>query len=126
MRHHQAPGRDDGYSPGDENDSASERSSNRLYPPHHRRTAAHRRHGANGSPDGDPSDSGSSGDGRYPSRHGPPGGGPPGGGPPGPPGPLEIQDPLDKEDHQEYLNLKEKEDILVPQDLKDHQDPQEE
>ena len=41
-----------------------------------------------GSPDGDPSDNGSSGDGRYPSRHGPPGGGPPGGGPPGPPGNL--------------------------------------
>ena len=39
---------------------------------------------------------------------------------------LEIWDPLNKEDHQEYLDLKEKEDILVPQDLKDHQDPQEE
>ena len=38
----------------------------------------------NGSPDGDPSDNGSSGDGRYSSRCGPPGGGPPG--PPGPPG----------------------------------------
>ena len=40
--------------------------------------------------------------------------------------PLEIWDPLDKEDCQEYLDLKEKEDILVPQDLKDHKDPQEE
>ena len=39
---------------------------------------------------------------------------------------LEILDPLDKEDHQEYLDLKEKEDILDPQDLKDHQDHQEE
>ena len=39
---------------------------------------------------------------------------------------LEIWDPLDKEDHQEYLDLKKKEDILDPQDLKDHQDPQEE
>ena len=29
MRHHQAPGRDDGSSPGDEDDSVSERSSNR-------------------------------------------------------------------------------------------------
>ena len=29
---------------------------------------------------------------------------------------LEIQDPLDKEDHQECLDLKEKEDILDPQD----------
>ena len=35
---------------------------------------------------------------------------------------LEILDPLDKEDHQEYLDLKEKEDILDPQDLKDHQE----
>ena len=34
MRHHQAPGRDDGSSPGDENDSASKRSSNGQYPPH--------------------------------------------------------------------------------------------
>ena len=88
MRHHQAPGRDDGSSPGDEDDSASERSFNRRYPPHRRRTAAHRRHGANGSPDGDPSENGSSGAGRHPSRCGPPGGGPPGGGPPGPPGNL--------------------------------------
>ena len=35
---------------------------------------------------------------------------------------LEILDPLDKEDHQEYLDLKEKEDILDPQDLKDPQE----
>ena len=41
----------------------------------------------NGSPDGDPSDNEAPGDGRYPSRCGPPGCGPPGGGPPGPPGP---------------------------------------
>ena len=41
----------------------------------------------NGSPDRDPNDNGTPGDGRYPSRHGLPGGGPPGGGPPGPPGP---------------------------------------
>ena len=51
----------------------------------------HRRRGANGSPDGDPSDNGTPGDGRYPSRcglpgSGLPGGGPPGGGLPGPPG----------------------------------------
>ena len=39
---------------------------------------------------------------------------------------LEIWDPWDKKDHQECLDLKEKEDILVPQDLKDHHDPQEE
>ena len=87
MKHHQAPGRDDGSSPGDEDDSVSERSSNRQHPSHRRRTGAHRRCGANGSPGGDPSDNGSSGNGRYPSRRGLPGGGPPGGGPPGPPGP---------------------------------------
>ena len=81
MRPHQAPGRDDGSSLGDEDDSVSERSSNRQHPPHCQRTAAHRRCGVHGSPDGDPSD------GRYPSRCGLPGGGPPGGGPPGPPGP---------------------------------------
>ena len=45
-----------------------------------------RRSGAGGSPDRDPNDNGTPGDGRYPSRCGPPGGGPPGGGPPGPPG----------------------------------------
>ena len=83
--HHQASGRDDGSSPGDEADPVSEGSSNRRYPPHRQRTATHRRHGANGSPDGDPSDNGSSGDGRHPPRRGPPGGGPPG--PPGNPGP---------------------------------------
>ena len=87
MRHHQVPGEDDGSSPGDEDDSVSERSSNRQHPPHCRRTRAHRRRGVNGSPDGDPKDNGSPGDGRYPSRCGPPGGGPLGGGPPGPPGP---------------------------------------
>ena len=43
---------------------------------------------------------------------------------------LEILDPLDKEDHQasedlkEYLDLKEKEDILVPQDPQDHREEQ--
>ena len=34
MRHHQAPGRDDRSSPGDEDDSVSESSSNRQHPPH--------------------------------------------------------------------------------------------
>ena len=87
MRHHQAPGGDDGSFPGDEADSLSERSSNRRHPPHCQRTGAHRRCGANGSPDGDPSDNGTPGDGRYPSRHGLPGGGPSGGGLPGPTGP---------------------------------------
>ena len=38
MRHHQAPGGDDGSSPGDEDDSLSERSSNRQQPSHCRRT----------------------------------------------------------------------------------------
>ena len=92
--HHPASGRDDESSPGDEADPASAGSSNRRYPPHRQRTTTHRRHGANGSPDGDPSDNGSSADGRHPSRHGPPRCGPPGGGgplggggPPGNPGP---------------------------------------
>ena len=85
--HHPASGRDDESSPGDEADPASTRSSDRRYPPHHQRTTTHRRHGTNGSPDGDPSDNGSSADGRHPSRCGPPRCGPPGGGPPGPPGP---------------------------------------
>ena len=40
----------------------------------------------NGSPDRDPNDNGTPGNGRYPSRHGLSGGGPPGGGLPGPPG----------------------------------------
>ena len=84
MRHRQAPGGDDGSSQGDEDDSISERSSNRRQPPHRQRTGVPRRSGAGGSPDRDPNDNGTPGDGRYPSRHGPPGGGPPG--PPGPPG----------------------------------------
>ena len=87
MRHQQTPGGDDGSSPGDEDDSVSERSSDRRHPPHHQRTRAPGRSGAGGSPDRDPNDNGTPGDGRYPSRRGPPGDGPPGGGPPGPPGP---------------------------------------
>ena len=39
---------------------------------------------------------------------------------------LEILDLQDLKDHQEYLDLKEKEDILDLQDLKDHQDHREE
>ena len=97
MRHHQAPGRDDGSSPGDEDDSVTERSSNRRYPPHHQRIATHSGHRVNGSPDGDPSDNGSSGDGRHPSRHGPPRHGPPGPpgnlGPPGQRGPPGVPGP---------------------------------
>ena len=59
----------------------------RQQPLHCQRTGAPRRSGAGGSPDRDPNDNGTPGDGRYPLRQGPPGGGPPGGGPPGPPGP---------------------------------------
>ena len=55
-----------------------------------------RRSGAGGSPDRDPNDDGTPGDGRYPSRCGPPGGGPPGGGPPSPPGPPGDPDPWTK------------------------------
>ena len=84
MRHRQAPGGDDGSSPGDEDDSISGRSSNRRQPPHHQKTGVPRRSGAGGLPDRDPNDNGTPGDGRYFSRCGPPGGGPPG--PPGPPG----------------------------------------
>ena len=67
-------------------------STNRRYASHHRGAITHGRHRANGPPDGDSSDNGSSGEDQHPPRcgpprHGPPGGGPPGGGPPGPPGP---------------------------------------
>ena len=97
-------------------------------PSYRQRTVTHRRHGTSGPPDGDPSDNGSSGDDRHPSRHGPPRHG----------APevdhqeedllvhLEILDLQDLKDHQEYLDLKEKEDIQDLQDLKDHQDHWEE
>ena len=66
-RHRQTPGGDDGSSPGDEDDSISERSSDSRHPPHHQRTGAPRS-GAGGSPDRDPNDNGTPGNGRYPLR----------------------------------------------------------
>ena len=90
--HHQESERDDISSPEDEVSPTHNESTNRRYASHHQGAITHRRHRANGPPDGDPSDNGSSGEDRHPPRRGPlrrgpPGGGPPGGGPPGPPGP---------------------------------------
>ena len=90
--HHQESEREDISSPEDEVSPMHNGSTNRRYASHHQGAIAHRQHRANGPPDGDPSDDGSSGEDRQPSRRGPlrrgpPGSGPPGGGPPGPPGP---------------------------------------
>ena len=129
--HHQESERDDISSLEDEVSPTHNGSTNRQYASHHQGAIAHRQHRANGPPDGDPSDNGSSGEDRHPPRCGPlrcgpPGSGPPGGGPPGPLVHPEILDPPDKEDYKEYLDLEEKEDILDLQDLKDHEDHREE
>ena len=129
--HHQESERDDISSSEDEVSPMHNGSTNRRYASHHQGANAHRQHRANGSPDGDPSDNGSSGEDRHLPRCGPPRCGPPGSGPQEEDhlDPLvhpEILDPPDKEDHKEYLDLEEKEDILDLQDLKDHQDHREE
>ena len=90
--HHQESERDDINSPEDEVSPTYTESTNRRYASHRQGAITHRQHRANGPPDEDPSDNGSSGEDQHPPRRGPPrcgppGGGPPGGGPPGPPGP---------------------------------------
>ena len=67
-RPRQTLGGDNGSSTGDEGDSTSGRNSCGQQPPNNQKSEAPRRRRTDGSPDGDPGDNGSPGDGKYPSR----------------------------------------------------------
>ena len=67
VRLKQSPGGDDGSSSGDEGNSISGRSPGGQQLPNHQQPEAPRR-GMDESPDGDPGDNGSPGNGRHPSR----------------------------------------------------------